>query len=52
MISQTVRQRFWVAYSSASKMMAQWLGSLPECQRPIYQKFILPAVSSFFRRRA
>ncbi|HME00768.1 MAG TPA: hypothetical protein VKM93_25985 [Terriglobia bacterium] len=42
---QTVRQRFWVAYNSASKLMAQWLGSLPEPERQIYQKFTLPPVS-------
>jgi hypothetical protein len=42
---QTVRQRFWVYYNSASKLMAHWLGSVPESQRQIYQKFTLPPVS-------
>ncbi len=45
---QTVRQRFWVTYNSASKLMAQWLGSLPEPQRQIYQKFTLPPISRLF----
>jgi integrase len=45
---QTVRQRFWVTYNSASKLMGQWLGSLPEPQRQIYQKFTLPPVSRLF----
>jgi hypothetical protein len=27
---QSMRQRFWVTYSSASKTMSQWLGTLPE----------------------
>jgi hypothetical protein len=44
----TVRQRFWVAYNSASKLMVQWLGSLPEPERHIYQKFTLPPVSRLF----
>jgi hypothetical protein len=44
----TVRQRFWVAYNSASKLMAQWLGSLPEPQRDIYREFTLPSVSRLF----
>lgn len=46
--SQTVRQRFWVAYNSATKLMAHWLGSLTESQRQVYQKFVLPGVSRFF----
>lgn len=41
----SIRQRFWVTYSSACKTMTRWLGALPEHQRPIYQKFVLPAVS-------
>jgi hypothetical protein len=45
---QSIRQRFWVTYSSASKTMAQWLGTFPECQKPIYQQFILPALSRLF----
>jgi len=45
---QTVRQRFWAAYNSASKLMAHWLGSLPEPQRQTYQKFTLPSVSRLF----
>ena len=46
--SQSFRQRFWVTYSSASKTMAQWLATFPECQKPIYQKFILPGLSRLF----
>lgn len=43
--SQSVRQRFWVTYSSASKTMAQWLGTLSEHHRSIYQPFTLPTLS-------
>jgi hypothetical protein len=42
--SQSVRQRFWVAYNNASKVMARWLASLPEEQRRIYQRFTLARV--------
>jgi hypothetical protein len=45
---QSIRQRFWVTYSSASKTMAQWFGTFPECQKPIYQQFILPSLSRLF----
>jgi len=45
---QSIRQRFWVTYSSASKTMAQWLGTFPECQKPLYQQFILPVLSRLF----
>jgi hypothetical protein len=45
---QSIRQRFWVTYSSASKTMAQWFGTFPECQKPIYQQFILPGLSRLF----
>jgi hypothetical protein len=42
---QSVRQRFWVTYSSASKTMAQWLSSCSDEARPAYQQFILPSLS-------
>lgn len=42
---QSVRQRFWVTYSSASKTMAQWLGTLSEQYRSVYQPFTLPTLS-------
>jgi hypothetical protein len=45
---QSVRQRFWVTYSSASKTMAQWLSAFREQERPAYQQFILPALSRLF----
>jgi hypothetical protein len=45
---QSIRQKFWVTYSSASKTMAQWFGTFPECQKPNYQQFILPTLSRLF----
>jgi hypothetical protein len=45
---QSVRQRFWVTYSSASKIMARWLSGCPEEDRPAYQQFILPGLSRLF----
>jgi len=45
---QTVRQRFWVSYNSASKTMSQWLGRMSGPQRDIYQPFTLPLLSRLF----
>jgi hypothetical protein len=45
--SQAVRQRFWVTYTSASKLMSQWLRGLPQDQTVIYQQFTLPPLSRF-----
>ena len=44
----TIRQRFWVDYNSASKLMAEWLRSVPESQSQVYQSFTFPPVSRFF----
>jgi hypothetical protein len=41
---QSMREKFWFAYNNASKVMAQWLASLPEEQRRIYQRFALAPV--------
>jgi hypothetical protein len=43
--SQSLRAKFWFAYNSASKVMGQWLASLPEEQKCIYQRFTLAPVS-------
>jgi hypothetical protein len=43
--SQNTRQRFWVDYQSASKLMSQWLASLPTEQQQVYQPFILPPLA-------
>jgi hypothetical protein len=42
--SQYIRQRFWVDYHSSSKIMLQWLTSLPEQQQEIYRPFVLPSI--------
>jgi hypothetical protein len=43
--SQNTRQRFWVDYHSASKLMSQWLANLPTEQQQVYQPFILPSLA-------
>src|SRR5262249_55251557 len=43
--SQNTRQRFWGDYQSASKLMSQWLASLPTEQQQTYQPFILPSLA-------
>ena len=47
--SQTVRQRFWVAYNNATKLMAHWLGSLTESERQVLPKVCLTWCLSLFR---
>jgi hypothetical protein len=39
--SQSTRQRFWVDYHSASKLMSQWLANLPTEQQQVYSRVVV-----------
>src|SRR5262249_55050723 len=43
--SQPTRQGFWVDYHSASKLMSQWLATLPTHQQQVSQPFMLPPLA-------
>lgn len=45
--SQYTRQLFLTRYSSATRHVQNWLDSLPEAERPMYQRFVLPLPSQF-----
>ena len=42
--SDSMRERFWIDYSTASKQVWLWLKRLPEPHQHLYQRFALPLV--------
>jgi hypothetical protein len=42
--SDSMRERFWIDYSTASKQVWLWLKSLPDPQQHLFQRFALPLV--------
>ena len=45
--SQYTRQLFLTRYSSATRHVQNWLDALPETERLLYQRFVLPLPSQF-----
>jgi len=49
--SQATRSHFWILYNTSARHLTMWWKDLPQCERPAYERYAIPDVTTLYMKR-